>query len=770
MEHYGRYILLKRLAVGGMAEVFLAFPQNGRAREEDRLVIKRILPNLAADAHFVTMFLNEARVAARLNHPNIVRLFDLGKEGESYFLAMEFIHGDDLGALVNRLAARDQRLPLPQALRLIRDACLGLSHAHTLTDERGAPLHLVHRDISPQNVMVSFDGEVKLLDFGIARASNLTSTTQTGEIKGKYAYIAPEQARGSGVDQRSDLFSLGLVLYELLTGHSPFKRGNDLITLRAAIECAIEPPSRFVPLPHALEAIVLKAVARDPRARFASASAFARAIERFLPECASQSTREALARTMRQLFAAEFKVGLGQQPASARFGDGAERVLSPVRHDTAVVHPIEARASQEESSTWSAWGQARSRRSPASQPVRDDAARLDDEESTVSSRLSPLSRPRAADSFARDDSLEARLDALRDASSAAVGDDEETQVTESLSARVHSGVNAVSTSRRSNAFLRPRLSQGTTQEEDPFDAPAPMPHELIARLNRPSPPHASMPRARAGEVPAERPSRTHSRQEDGRAGRVYPPGDEEGLAEETRVDIEALPTAPQDDEDEETTTESAQRPRPSPWSSQSATRRPSREESSPLWTNHLDGDNWPRTGESSLDEDEDTATSTVNSRRSAPRTLPTSGVGGRVDSSSRERAASFRTPTRPRPRPLVSAEVELVDDRDRRPTREMARPVRPVAARGSLADRLEEMGSADEGGPLNASREGLGGARLPELRARTRFLHAVQRVSIIADRFDEFRLRVGISRGALGMALFLTLIFTLFLSALLLSD
>ncbi len=753
MEHYGRYILLKRLAVGGMAEVFLACPKTGRAREEERLVIKRILPNLAADAHFVTMFLNEARVAARLNHPNIVRLFDLGKEGESYFLAMEFIHGDDLGALVNRLAARGQRLPLPQALRLVRDACLGLSHAHTLTDEHGAPLHLVHRDISPQNVMVSFDGEVKLLDFGIARAANLTSTTQTGEIKGKYAYIAPEQARGTGVDQRSDLFSLGLVLYELLTGHSPLKRGNDLITLRAAIECAIEPPSRFAPLPQALEAIVLKAVARDPRARFASASALARAIERFLPECAAQSTREAIARTMRQLFAAEFKAGLAQSPVSARVGDDSMRAQAPVRHDTILTHPVEALASQEESASWSAWGQARSRRSPASPPIRDDVSPLDDEESTVSSRVSPLSRPRAADSRARDDSLEARLDALRDASSASVGDDEETQVTESLSARSRSGLNAVSPSRRSDAFPRSRLSQGTTQEEDPFEAPAPMPHDLIARLNRPSQ-RASTPRS-------------PSRQEEV-ATAVYTSlqARAEVLAEDTRVDIGALPAATRDDEDEETTTESTQRPLPAgPRSSQNAMRRSPREESSPpLWTSHLEGNNWPRTGESSLaEEEEDTATSTVNSRRFAPRSLPTSGVSGRVDSSSRDRAASLRTPTRPRPRPLGSAEIELVDDRDRRPTREMARPVRPAAVRGSLAERLEAMSDSAAGGPLSASREGLGGARLPELRARTRFLHAMQRVSIVADRFDEFRLRVGLSRGALGIALLLMLIFVLLL-------
>ncbi|MDR0965165.1 MAG: serine/threonine protein kinase [Myxococcales bacterium] len=308
MENYGRYRLLKKLAVGGMAEVFLATSRSAEAPRSKHIVIKRLLPNLAADLHFVTMFLNEARIAARLSHPNIVQLFDLGREASSYFLAMEFIHGVDLGALLGQLRTRDRRLPIPIALWIARELCHGLHYAHALADESGRPLRVIHRDISPQNVMVSFEGEVKLLDFGIARAAGQVSTTRAGEIKGKYAYLSPEQARGATLDQRSDLFSLGLVLYEMLCGHSPFKRDHELMTLRAAIDCDIEPPSRFAVLPAALEAVVLRALQRDPDRRFASAHALAQALAEVAPMPTPDIARHMLAQLVHKL--ADARIGI----------------------------------------------------------------------------------------------------------------------------------------------------------------------------------------------------------------------------------------------------------------------------------------------------------------------------------------------------------------------------------------------------------------------------------------------------------------------------
>ena len=282
-----------------MAEVFLACPAGDPSKQ---LVIKRILPHLAEDAHFVTMFLNEARIAAQLSHPNIVTLFDLGKEGSSFFLAMEYIYGEDVGALIQSLSERGVLLPIPLAVRIISDACEGLAYAHAKRDLQGRPLQLIHRDISPQNLMVGFDGAVKLLDFGIARAANQSSTTQTGEIKGKYSYIAPEQARGADLDLRCDIFSLGLVLYELLTGISPNKRDNELFTLRAALEGEIQPPGRYADLPSGLEQVVMRAAAREKDDRFASAAEFRQALQPFLGNASEPAMRSLLALTMQTLF------------------------------------------------------------------------------------------------------------------------------------------------------------------------------------------------------------------------------------------------------------------------------------------------------------------------------------------------------------------------------------------------------------------------------------------------------------------------------------
>jgi serine/threonine protein kinase len=300
-KDYGRYTLLKKLATGGMAEVFLA-RQKGLEGFEKLLVIKRILPHLADDAEFVSMFLNEARIAARFNHPNIVQIYDLGKEEDTYFIAMEFIHGEDLGRIMRRAWKQRAWIPVPIALRIVASVCEGLYYAHTKTDEHGNPLKVVHRDISPQNIIVSFDGNVKLVDFGIARAADQSSTTRAGSIKGKYAYMSPEQASGKVVDQRSDIFAVGLVLFELLTGMRPLKRDNDLMTLKAAVDCQFPLPSQVAHVPPEADALVMKALQRVADDRYQDARAFQMAIESYLVDHKLNASNIHVSEMMRELF------------------------------------------------------------------------------------------------------------------------------------------------------------------------------------------------------------------------------------------------------------------------------------------------------------------------------------------------------------------------------------------------------------------------------------------------------------------------------------
>ncbi|MFL5347316.1 MAG: protein kinase domain-containing protein [Hyalangium sp.] len=282
LENYGKYQLLKRLAQGGMAQIYLARHQGAPASDE-LVVIKRILPHLAENVEFIRMFLDEARIAARLAHPNIVTIHDLGAQDDSFFLAMEYIHGEDLRRMCKRAAAEGHELPVPLACRIIIDACAGLDYAHKKTDPSGKPLGIVHRDISPQNILVSFDGVVKVVDFGIAKAADQATVTRSGVLKGKYSYMSPEQAAGKRVDCRSDVFALGVVLYEILTNTRLFKRTSDMATLSAVAECQVTPPSQVNPrVPADLDPIVMKALAKEQEARYAEASQLQVALEQWL--------------------------------------------------------------------------------------------------------------------------------------------------------------------------------------------------------------------------------------------------------------------------------------------------------------------------------------------------------------------------------------------------------------------------------------------------------------------------------------------------------
>ena len=222
---FGKYFLLDRINVGGMAEVFKA-KAFGVEGFERLLAVKRILPNIAEDEEFITMFIDEAKIAVQLNHANICQIFDLGKVEDSYFIALEFVHGKDVRAIFDRCKQKpvdgQTAMPIAQACFIVMKACEGLDYAHNKRDGQGREMTLVHRDVSPQNILISYEGEVKLIDFGIAKAAGKMSKTQQGILKGKFGYMSPEQVRGLPLDRRSDVFSLGIVLYEMVAGKRPF--------------------------------------------------------------------------------------------------------------------------------------------------------------------------------------------------------------------------------------------------------------------------------------------------------------------------------------------------------------------------------------------------------------------------------------------------------------------------------------------------------------------------------------------------------------------
>ncbi|MBI1944890.1 MAG: serine/threonine protein kinase [Deltaproteobacteria bacterium] len=270
-QRIGRYALLRRLGRGGMAEVFLA-RQEGPSDFAKTVVVKRMLPHLVENKRFVDMFLREARMAARLNHPHVVQIFELGQDQDTYFLAMEFIDGITLHRLAKRAWHQRRALPTEVIVRAMADVALGLHHAHTLLDEEGQPAGLVHRDISPDNLMMTRDGVTKVLDFGIAKSTAQRGpVTKTGELKGKIPYMSPEQIQGHTVDGRSDLFSLGVTFYWLLAGKRPFDGATEVLTLKRVLDDTPAPPSRVNDkVPASLDRLVLRLLEKDPAKRYAS--------------------------------------------------------------------------------------------------------------------------------------------------------------------------------------------------------------------------------------------------------------------------------------------------------------------------------------------------------------------------------------------------------------------------------------------------------------------------------------------------------------------
>jgi serine/threonine protein kinase len=301
---FGKYFLLERINVGGMAEVYKA-KTVGVEGFEKIVAIKRILPSVAEDEQFIKMFVDEAKITSQLSHANLAATFDLGKIDDTYYIAMEYVPGKDLRSVFERLKRRGDKMPLPLAAFVMVRVCEGLDYAHRKRDTSGRELHIVHRDVSPQNIILSYEGEVKLIDFGIAKAANKITRTQAGILKGKFGYMSPEQVRGLPLDRRSDIFAAGVVLYELCTGERLFTGSSDFSVLEKVQQARVKPPSQVeASIPPKLEGIILKALAREPEDRYQQAADVAAELTRFLLETQPRPvTRDDLSAFMKAAFA-----------------------------------------------------------------------------------------------------------------------------------------------------------------------------------------------------------------------------------------------------------------------------------------------------------------------------------------------------------------------------------------------------------------------------------------------------------------------------------
>ncbi|WP_437742225.1 serine/threonine-protein kinase [Sorangium sp. So ce1504] len=298
----GRYELLLPIAAGGMAMVWAARLKGTRGFQKI-VAVKTMLPTLSEDDQFERMFLSEASLASQIRHPNAVEILDLGEQDGVLFLAMEWIDGIPLNQVM-KVAKRQNGMPIPIAVRIVAQACAGLHAAHELKDKSGKLVGLVHRDISPQNILVTYNGLAKVVDFGVAKATALNdSTTQAGQLKGKVSYMAPEQVRGDAIDRRVDVFAMGIVLYTLTTGKHPFRRESEGATLFAISSTdPVEAPHEFqADYPASLEAVLMRALEKERDQRYATANELMRALDKALPP-GQRATDEDVANFVRELF------------------------------------------------------------------------------------------------------------------------------------------------------------------------------------------------------------------------------------------------------------------------------------------------------------------------------------------------------------------------------------------------------------------------------------------------------------------------------------
>jgi len=363
---FGRYLLLDRINIGGMAEVWRA-KAFGTGGFERLVAIKRILPNIAEDAEFITMFQDEAKISVQLTHANICQIYELNRIGSSLYIAMEYVPGKDLRSIFDRARKKGEPPPVPLVCYVVGKLCEGLDYAHRKKDSYGRELNIVHRDVSPQNVLISFEGEVKVIDFGIAKAAGKVTKTQAGILKGKFGYMSPEQIRGLPLDRRSDVFAIGVCLYELLTGERLFVGDSDFAVLEKVRKAEVLPPSTYNRrIPEPLERIVLRALSKDVNSRYQYASELADDLQRFLITSDNIFSRKDLMQYMKSTFAEEVEreknrlaeyaevkapegfleaaeAGPGGLAASGALGSGAVRV-APIPKLTAAAPQLEVHA------------------------------------------------------------------------------------------------------------------------------------------------------------------------------------------------------------------------------------------------------------------------------------------------------------------------------------------------------------------------------------------------------------------------------------------
>jgi len=329
----GKYTLVRQLATGGMAELFVAV-QKGAFGFEKLVVVKRILPALTGDRTLIEMLLHEGRVAATLSHPNIVQIFDIGVVDGSHFIAMEHVHGEDLRSIVRQMKAQNVlEFPIEHALSVVLGVCAGLAYAHEKRGLDGRPLNIVHRDVSPQNVIIAYAGEVKVVDFGIAQSDAMSQDeTQSGRLKGKVPYMSPEQARGEAIDRRSDVFAAGVMLFELTTGRRLFKGTTEYETIELICDRPYPRPSEVRDdYPPELEAIVMRALAKDRTERWQTAREMQSALEEFARRERVPVSTIALSTFMQSLFAEK----LASEEAQPAQGGPPADAVGPLEHDTA---------------------------------------------------------------------------------------------------------------------------------------------------------------------------------------------------------------------------------------------------------------------------------------------------------------------------------------------------------------------------------------------------------------------------------------------------
>lgn len=302
-EIFGKYILLDKIATGGMAEIYLA-KAPGAENVTKFLAIKRILPQYSQNNEFIEMFKEEAKIAIHLAHSNVVSINEFGEQSGLFYLAMQYVDGKNLRQALNRFKKEKQYFTLPQVVHIIKESAKGLDHAHRCVDgTTGAPLNITHRDISPQNIMLSYDGEVRIIDFGIAKAESKIETTKAGTLKGKFGYMSPEQAEGYEVDFRTDIFSLGIVLWELLAQDRLFVSNNEINTLKKIRECHIPSLRKLDPnIPQELERITNKALARDRTLRYQSSEELAQDLQVFLNKHYPEFTVRDLSQNLKTIF------------------------------------------------------------------------------------------------------------------------------------------------------------------------------------------------------------------------------------------------------------------------------------------------------------------------------------------------------------------------------------------------------------------------------------------------------------------------------------